>query len=367
MPTINNSISGVACNGDVPSVMAYRLGRLLSVILLLLGCAVGGPARGAQAEDVLWSNKLARTADLANSEGAGQIVKESQRGGVLFISQANSAASATRSFALPVGRMRGRFVFVEANVKAEAIGARPEPCNGIKVMAVIETPSGSQWPQPEIPVGSFAWRRYACRIYVPTNATAVTLVLGLELVTGKAWFNDVRVAAAKKTVDTPAASANTPLFRGHSLARLRGAMIAPESLTEQDLAVLAHDWGGNLVRWQLVRYGVPPAETGFEGYDRWLEQQLHLLDRGLNWAAKLGVKVVVDLHSPPGGEVTGEGYQAALGSFWTQPQAQTKFVEVWRKIATRYKGDQRIWGYDLLNEPVDNNVVEGCDDWQSLA
>jgi len=86
-------------------------------------------------------------------------------------------------------------------------------------------------------------------------------------------------------------------------------MIAPDSLTEQDLAVLADDWGGNLVRWQLIRSGVPSPEAGFDAYDRWLEKQLNQLDRGLTWASKLGVKVVVDLHSPPGGSAISGGYQ----------------------------------------------------------
>jgi hypothetical protein len=347
--------------------MFRHIKHLLLVILVMLGCAAWEASHEAQAGEILWSNKLDCAADLAYSDGSGEIVPESGRGGVLFFTLTNSAQSSARSFALPVERLRGRFVFVGADIKAESISAKPTPWNGIKVMVRIDSPSGSQWPQPEIPAGSFDWRRYSRRILVPTNATAVTLVLGMEHVSGKAWFDDVRVVLAKEAGDAPAASENAPIFRGHSLPRLRGAMIAPDSLTEQDLGVLAGDWSGNLVRWQLIRYGVPPTETGFDGYGRWLERQLNQLDRGLTWAAKMGVKVVVDLHSPPGGTAISGGYQAALGSIWTDTNAQKRFVEVWRKIATRYKGDKRIWGYDLLNEPVDNDVVEGCDDWQSLA
>lgn len=347
--------------------MLHRMKRLLPVILVLLGCLAWATSHGAQTGEILWSNQLAKADDLASSEGSGEIVPESGRGGALAFTLTNSAASSTRSFALPLERLRGRFVFVGADVKAESISTKPNPWNGIKVMVRIATPSGLQWPQLEIPAGSFDWRRYAHRILVPRNATAVTLILGLEQVPGKVWFDDVRVILAKEAGDAPAAFENAPVFRGHSLPRLRGAMIAPDSLTEQDLRVLADDWGGNLVRWQLIRYGVPPAETGFDGYDRWLEKQLNQLDRGLTWAAKLGVKVVVDLHSPPGGSAISGGYQAAIGSIWTDPNAQNKFVEVWQKITSRYKGDQRIWGYDLLNEPVDNEVAEGCDDWQSLA
>jgi hypothetical protein len=347
--------------------MLHFMKRRLLATLVLLGCLARASLDGAQTGEILWSLQLTNATDLVSSEGSGEIMAETGRVGALFFTLTNSAASSTRSFALPLDRLRGRFIFVGADIKAAAISPKPNSWNGIKVMVRIETPTGSQWPQPEVPVGSFDWQRYSRRILVPMNATAATLVRGLEQVSGTAWFKDVRIVLAKEAADASAAAENTPIFRGHALPRLRGAMIAPDSLTEQDLAVLADDWGGNLVRWQLIRSGVPSPEAGFDAYDRWLEKQLNQLDRGLTWASKLGVKVVVDLHSPPGGSAISGGYQAALGSIWTDPNAQIKFIAVWRKIASRYRGDQRIWGYDLLNEPVDNDVAEGCDDWQSLA
>jgi hypothetical protein len=180
-------------------------------------------------------------------------------------------------------------------------------------------------------------------------------------------FDEVRLTLAREITTARDAPSDQPIFRGHALPRLRGAMVSPRSLTEKDLAVLAQDWGANLVRWQLIRYQVPPNETGFVAYDQWLEDELARLDRGLVWAGQLGVKVVVDLHSPPGGKATPSGYQAAIGSLWTDPGTQAKFIEVWRKIAARYKDDSRVWGFDLVNEPDDSHVAEGCDDWQDLA
>ncbi len=35
---------------------------------------------------------------------------------------------------------------------------------------------------------------------MPTDATVVTLVLGLEQVTGKVWFDDLKLAVAKPPV-----------------------------------------------------------------------------------------------------------------------------------------------------------------------
>jgi len=46
---------------------------------------------------------------------------------------------------------------------------------------------------------------------------------------------------------------------------------------------------------------------------------------------------------------------------------QDQFVEVWRRLATRYKNAKVIWGYDLANEPVEEFVEDNCDDWHGLA
>ena len=336
-------------------------GKLLLLALLFstwLGSAVGG--------EVLWSNQLSQAVDLAGSSGTGVLVADAGRGVVLSLTATDPNELAARSFSLPVDRLRGRYVFLSAEVKATGVSPKPHPWNGIKVMARVDTPAGSEWPQAELPTGSFDWQRCSRRFWVPATATAVTLSLGLEQVTGRAWFREVRLVLAKEAAAAPAAPADTPVFCGHSEPRLRGVMVAPDTLNENDLAVLARDWGGNLIRWQLVRTGAPANESNFENYDRWLDGQLRQLDRGLTWAARLGVKVALDLHSPPGGGVV-SGYQAAIGSFWTNPNAQNKFLEAWRRIAARYRGDQRIWGYDLVNEPADDNVTEDCDDWQTLA
>ena len=322
----------------------------------------------AFANEILWSNTLTNAAELAGSSGGGSIVDVSDRGGALWFSVTNAGQSAVRSFPLPVERLRNRYVFLNAEVKSKNVSAKPNPWNGIKVMLRVKSPAGTHWPQAEIPTGSFDWRNCSRRILIPANATGVTLMLGLENVSGTAWFRNAHLDLARELTDWPAAPANAPIFTGHTQPRLRGAMVSPDTLTEKDLTVLARDWGANVIRWQLIRYGAEARKSGTEQYDAWLGQQLAQLDRGLTWAAKLGVAVVVDLHSPPGGRaISSGGYQAAIGSLWTDTNTQTRFIQVWRTIAKRYRGDQRIWGFDLLNEPVDDNVAEGCDDWQTLA
>ncbi len=53
--------------------------------------------------------------------------------------------------------------------------------------------------------------------------------------------------------------------------------------------------------------------------------------------------------------------------FYEDVRYADKFVEIWKKIATRYKGRKIIWGYELLNESVLRlPVAEGCPDYETL-
>ena len=53
-----------------------------------------------------------------------------------------------------------------------------------------------------------------------------------------------------------------------------------------------------------------------------------------------------------------------------EPKDQQLLVDIWREIAAKYGKEPVIWGYDLLNEPRDENYVYKTDgglDWNRLA
>jgi hypothetical protein len=201
---------------------------------------------------------------------------------------------------------------------------------------------------------------------IPADATAATLVLGLEQVTGKVCFDNVKITVAKPPMTRKPAPAPGIAFKGHDLPQLRGAMIGPH-IDEDGLRTLGRDWNANLIRWQLIRHGRPGQPSSLADYDKWLEEELKRLDAALPLCQRYGIYVVVDLHSPPGGKSTVSGYVGSDDRLFTDRAVQDKFVEVWRGIAQRYKDAQPIWGFDLANEPVEEYVEEGCDDWHDLA
>ena len=98
---------------------------------------------------------------------------------------------------LPAETLRGCTLRGSAMVKAEGVGAKPNPWNGIKFMLVIETPDRKLWPQAALETGTFDWQRAAFSTKIPADASAVALVLGVEQVTGKVCFDNVKIAVAK--------------------------------------------------------------------------------------------------------------------------------------------------------------------------
>jgi hypothetical protein len=206
----------------------------------------------------------------------------------------------------------------------------------------------------------------AFRVSVPDDARDIQLVLGLEQVSGKAWFDDVRVAVHRSLRRAPRPVATGPAYKGHSLHRLRGAMISP-NVTDEDLRVLGQEWNANLIRWQLIRTGRIEDPLDLAAYDRWLEGALAKLDRLLPACEKYGLLVALDLHSPPGGKSTSGGYAGSDHGLFTDAACQQRFVTLWQEIARKYKNCRAIWGYDLANEPVESGTTPGLLDWQELA
>jgi len=338
-----------------------RFLTLLALCLSLVQAVFSAPSKG----DVLFQTDFEAANALGAWSGQAQLESGYQSAHSAAIER-QTGPSRIISVRLPAEQMRGCTVLGSAMVKAENVSAKPNSWNGIKFMLAIESPARKLWPQAEIGTGSFDWQRAVFSARIPKDASGVTLILGLEAVTGKAWFDDVKIAVAKTPVVIAARTNSGPVFRGHNLPRLRGTMIS-SSIDAESLRVLGQDWNANLIRWQLTRSGRAGQSMSLDTYDRWLDSELKKLGAALPWCEKYGLRVVLDLHSPPGGKGTSGGYIGSDAGLFTDKAAQDKFVQVWRDMTRRFKGNKQIWGFDLANEPVETVVGENCEDWQALA
>jgi len=110
----------------------------------------------------------------------------------------DGSASAGVETRLPTERCVGRVVTIETEVSAEHISEKPAPHNGIKVMLVLENAEGeTNYPQTTLPVGTFDKKPVKFIFHIPDNIVSVKLRLGLERVSGTAWFHPLRISAAQ--------------------------------------------------------------------------------------------------------------------------------------------------------------------------
>lgn len=261
-------------------------------------------------------------------------------------------ASAMITMPFDLTPYRGCRLYFECMAKAEGVSKPSRGWLGVKFMLHYKSPTaGPFWKNQDNVYGTFDWRKLAFTAPIADDATDGQLYLGLQESTGTVWFDAIRVTVFRgPRPPRPQPPTNPgPVFKGHDLPRLRGVM-SPNVFREEDLRVLGLEWNANLIRWQITRnWGQAGTDRDLNEYDQWLEGKLADLDKALEACRRYGIKVVVDMHTPPGGR-----YENRELAIFHEPLYQDHFVALWEKIARRYKGHPAIWGYDLVNEPVQN-------------
>lgn len=331
---------------------------------LLTACALAALSPLASGQTLFYEDFEGEDPLAGWGGNAGEVI-EVDGGHVLHIAQPASdepAGHAIATLSLPAETLRGKRITLRARVRAEGLSAKPNPWNGVKVMLVLEDGEAKEYPQLDLLSGSFPWGESFRVIRVPEGLTAATLVLGLELVSGEAWFDEIMITEGSGIWDQ--GERQKERFKGHDLERLRGAMHGP-SFVEEDFRALVEDFGANHIRWQLNWVPMKEAEDwaqDLEAYDAWLAEALEECDRAVALAEELGVLLLVDLHTPPGGRT-----DAGVCRMFQEKRYQDKLLGAWDTIARRYVGRDVIWAYDLINEPVEGMVADGCMDWRALA
>lgn len=112
------------------------------------------------------------------------------------------------------------------------------------------------------------------------------------------------------------------------------------------------DLGFNTVR-LYINYNWYTSDVDKDGKpDIWKR-----LDREISWAKEAGIKIYVNLHIAPGGSSMGYhgyslwGVETPLANAMTNRQSVN---QMWKEVAERYKDEDTIIGYGLLNEPIPN-------------
>lgn len=108
-------------------------------------------------------------------------------------------------------------------------------------------------------------------------------------------------------------------------------------------------WGFNSIRlpfhYNLFAINSDPPIFINKGFE--------IIDSLLAWCEENQIYLILDMHAAPGGQSDENisDYNPAFPSLWQSEKNKDLTVKIWRKIAERYKDNEWIGGYDLLNEP----------------
>ena len=83
------------------------------------------------------------------------------------------------------------------------------------------------------------------------------------------------------------------------------------------------------------------------------ERGFALLDKVIAWCKAEGLYVLLDMHCAPGGQ-TGDNIDDsyAYPFLYESKESRQLTIDIWTKIASRYKNETTVMGYDILNEPI---------------
>ncbi|WP_043588602.1 glycoside hydrolase family 5 protein [Geminisphaera colitermitum] len=264
------------------------------------------------------------------------------------------------TFPVDVSSLLGAHVMLVAKVRGQDIRsadpAKKLAANqGIELRLVLPSGSGKNWPATPPPHGTFDWRDASHRTEIRTPAPKAAVSLGLTGAVGTVWLSDMRLRVLHSPVDLPKATATTRAAAANARTTLRGVM-SPGKFNIKDFADL-QKWNVNLIRWQITGAHQAPS------WQAWLDKQLAELPRALDAAAAHNIKVIIDLHSKPGGNKTPSKTTRML----MEKEFADEFVAIWETIVRRHKDHPALYAYDLVNEPVQYMPSPaGVDDWYAL-
>jgi glucan 1,3-beta-glucosidase len=89
---------------------------------------------------------------------------------------------------------------------------------------------------------------------------------------------------------------------------------------------------------------------------------IEYLDRAFDWAQRHGQKVLIDLHTVPGSQNGFDnGGICGVCTFHTKPENVEFALTVLERLAARYRDHPSLWGVQVLNEPISQELWDAID------
>jgi len=126
------------------------------------------------------------------------------------------------------------------------------------------------------------------------------------------------------------------------------------------LKEFTREYRNNFIKYQdiknIKRLGANCVRLPFNHRLVSVEKNFKYLDEAINWCKRQNIYCILDLHAAPGAQnIDWHSDSDGRALFWRDKKYRRKYWAIWRKVASRYKDEPTIAGYDLINEPVPNN------------
>ncbi|MDR0933402.1 MAG: glycoside hydrolase family 5 protein [Victivallales bacterium] len=280
--------------------------------------------------------------------------------GCVMFESTDPACNFLLSLPLNAESFKGRGIILEGWMKAENLTEPALKYLGPKLMLAVYSNIERNYADQQKEYGTYTWKKFTAFYRAGDSVTDVILNIGMQGSTGKVWVDDIKVSLEPRSESDVQLKGQLP---PNKTTQYRGVMSGYD-LSEEAFRELREVWNANLLRFQIVQ-GRGDANSTEAGYRAIVSRKLAELDRVLPLAEKYGIKIVIDMHTGPATKINAELSNALS---W-DPAKQQLLVDVWREIATKYRKNPNIYGYDLLNEPREENYnpADGADDWNTLA
>jgi endoglucanase len=132
------------------------------------------------------------------------------------------------------------------------------------------------------------------------------------------------------------------------LEQLLGKPEAERLITELRLALVTKDDIKQIAAhgFNCVRVPVNYRQINTDTDPGW-----KLLDQLSEWCNEYKIYIILDLHAAPGGQSRLSSADPEVPNLWQSKTKQEDTVKLWSRIATHFKNNVMVAGYDILNEP----------------
>ncbi len=300
-----------------------------------------------------------------------EFIKKVQNGKVLRFEIPQNAKNKIATLEIPIdlSNFSDKFIALEGMAREIDLNKDKSPYPPVIFKLEIMRANGKKdICRNKIKMENIGWNHLATATRVPTEPIkSAKIVLGFQRATGAMEFQDVKIleldtglkdkSILAKKCDYSDALKAMPILRG---------FMSPDHkfVREEDYRDMAA-WGANIVRFQIGRnIGKKNTELDTAEYSQWIDFCIKQASKALDYAKKYNLKIIVDLHTLPGGRTTSSQNRMIF-----EKKYLDLYIEMWEKIATRLKGHPALFGYDLFNEPVQiqNSAVSSALDSQYRA